>query len=126
MDNSNNPNQATRFNGGKVDYTLLPLDSLTAEAMVWQMGERKYGRHNWEKLWGKDTPQVAMASALRHIFAYLSGEEYDQESGLHHLAHVRCNCAMGIRHSNEKRQKEQESTTNLASQQRLTPVGRLP
>lgn len=109
-------NNANRFNQGKVDYTLLPLDSLTEEARVWMAGEQKYGRKNWELLWGDDTPQVAMASALRHIFAYLSGEEFDPETGLHHLAHARCNCAMGIRHTKEKQKKQaQEEIANVRS-----------
>lgn len=94
---------ARRDNQGKVDYTLLPLDALEEEARVWMAGEIKYGRYNWEKLWGEDTPRVSMASALRHIFAYLGGEEYDPETGLHHLAHARCNCAMGIRHTNNNK-----------------------
>lgn len=126
MDNSNNPNQAKRFNNGKVDYTLLPLDALEAEARVWMMGERKYGRSNWTKLWGDDTPQVAMASALRHIFAYLNGEEYDPESGIHHLAHVRCNCAMGIRHTKQKEEGQQSGYPTPESQQRISVIGRLP
>ena len=91
------PPQANRYNAGKVDYTLLPIDALTAEAKVWMGGEKKYGRHNWEKLWGDDTVNVAMASALRHSYAILEGELIDQESGLPHAAHVRCNMAMIIR-----------------------------
>ena len=51
--------EAKRFNEGKVDYTILPIDALEAEARVWMAGEKKYGRHNWEKLWGDRTPQVA-------------------------------------------------------------------
>lgn len=105
--------RAKRYNEGKVDFTLLPLDSLEAEARVWMAGEKKYGRTNWEKLWGEDTPRIAMASALRHIFAYMSGEEYDKETGIHHLAHVRCNCAMGIRHSNQKLTTERKDVINL-------------
>lgn len=98
---------AKRFNEGKVDYTLLPRDALTEEARVWQAGMAKYGKYNWEKLWDLDTPEVAMASALRHIFAYLDGEEFDPETGLHHLAHVRCNCAMGIRYTNNRRKQNE-------------------
>lgn len=103
---SNEDKYASRYNEGKVDYTMLPLDALEAEARVWMGGEAKYGRRNWERLWGDRTPEVVGASALRHLFAYLGGEEYDPESGLHHLAHLRANCAMGIRHSNNKKKGE--------------------
>lgn len=97
--------KAKRYNEGKIDYTLLPLDALREEALVWTAGMEKYGRRNWEKLWGDDTRQVVGASALRHLLAYLGGEEYDPETGLHHLAHLRCNCAMGIRYSNNKKKE---------------------
>lgn len=98
---------AKRFNEGKVDYTIVPIDALEEEARVWTAGQEKYGRRNWEKLWGDETPNVAMASLLRHVYAYLQGEEYDPETGLHHLAHARCNCAMGIRHTNNKKGAKQ-------------------
>lgn len=96
---------ARRYNKGKVDYTMIPLDALEVEARVWMLGEEKYGPNNWTKLWDEDTPRVAMGSALRHIFAYLSGEDLDPESGVHHLAHVRCNAAMGIRYYNNKKKE---------------------
>jgi hypothetical protein len=60
------------------------------------MGEKKYGRDNWKKLWGDKTVEVVMASLLRHAFAILDGEERDPESGEYHAGHVRCNVAMLI------------------------------
>lgn len=87
---------AKRFNEGKVDLTLLPVAACRAEARVWMGGEKKYGRSNWRKLWGNKTIDVAMASALRHMFAILDGETNDPESGEYHAAHVRCNMAMLI------------------------------
>lgn len=87
---------AKRYNAGKVSLSLLPAKALIAEAKVWQMGEQKYGRGNWQKLWGKNTVNVVMDSALRHMLAILDGEVYDKESGEPHAAHVRCNMAMLI------------------------------
>lgn len=69
-----------------------------AECRVWEMGLHKYGRYNWMRLWGEDTVWTVMDSALRHILSYQSGEVVDSESGLHHMAHVRCNMAMLIEH----------------------------
>jgi hypothetical protein len=99
---------AKRFNEGKVDYTLLPRDALTEEARVWMAGQEKYGKYNWTKLWGDNTPDVIGASMLRHLFAYLDGEEFDPETGLHHLGHLRANCAMGIRHTNNRRKQNEQ------------------
>ena len=92
---------ALRYNSGKTDFTLLPVDALEAESNVWMMGMEKYGRNNWEKLWGDETKNVVMQSAMRHMMAILSGEDIDNESGQPHAAHVRCNMAMLIRYYNE-------------------------
>lgn len=93
---------ALRYNDGKVDFSLLPVDALEAEARVWAMGEKKYGRDNWQKLWGDKTVNVVMASLLRHAFAIQKGEELDPESGEQHAAHIRCNAAMLIRYFNQR------------------------
>jgi hypothetical protein len=100
---ANESSRATRHNQGKIDYTLLPVDALEAEAKVWMLGEKKYGRNNWEKLHGEDTTNVIMGCLLRHAFAILDGELVDPESGVHHGAHIRANAAMLIRHYNENK-----------------------
>jgi hypothetical protein len=87
---------AKRFNSGKVDYTLLPVKACESECRVWMHGQAKYGRNNWQKLWGEDTVNVVMASLLRHSFAILNGEVIDEESGEYHAGHLRCNAAMLI------------------------------
>lgn len=89
---------AKRFNEGKVDFTLIPVKAQRAEARVWMNGEKKYGRNNWEKLWGDQTVAVVMACLMRHANAILEGELVDKESGQHHAAHIRCNAAMLIEH----------------------------
>lgn len=95
------PAIAKRFNEGKIDYTLIPVDAQKAEARVWMAGEEKYGRENWEKLWGDKTTEVVMQSLMRHANAILEGELIDEETGEHHAASIRCNCAMLIRHYNQ-------------------------
>jgi hypothetical protein len=112
---------ASRFNEGKVDFTLLPIDALRAEALVWAAGRVKYPRDdrhpetgvplgNWEKLWGENTIPLALACALRHINAMLEGELIDAETGQPHAANVRCNMAMIIRYINEKKEKTCETS----------------
>jgi hypothetical protein len=90
--------QALRYNSGKVDLTLIPIDASEEEARVWAAGAKKYTRNNWEKLWGKDTINVVLASMLRHIAQVQKGEIRDVESGYLHAAHIRCNAAMLIRY----------------------------
>lgn len=85
---------AKRFNQGKVDYTLIPVEAQRQEALVWAHGEKKYGRDNWKKLWGESTIVTVMQSLLRHANAIQEGEVLDLESGLPHAAHIRCNAAM--------------------------------
>ena len=99
---------ALRYNSGKTDFTLLPVDALEAESNVWMMGMEKYGRNNWEKLWGDETKNVVMQSAMRHMMAILSGEDIDNETGQPHAAHVRCNMAMLIRYYNETEKSNED------------------
>jgi len=96
--------KADRHNKGKIDLSLLPVEACLQEAKVWMQGEKKYSRNNWKKLWGNDTPNVVMASALRHMFAILDGEEIDEESGCYHAALIRCNMAMLLEYYKNKRE----------------------
>lgn len=80
-----------RYNGGKPDFSLIPLVTLEDEARVWEYGSRKYAAYNW----AKGMPwSVPLACALRHLSAWQRGEDLDEESGLPHLAHVACNIRM--------------------------------
>ncbi len=98
--------EAKRFDTGKVDFTLIPVDAMEAEARVWEGGEIKYGRDNWQKLWGVGTRIKVMKSLLRHCFKILQGEDLDEESGQPHAAHIRCNAAMLIRDYNNRVKEE--------------------
>lgn len=77
----------TKFDEGKVDLSLLPITPLEYIARVLEFGAKKYGATNWRK--GMSWRRLA-AACLRHIFAYLRGEDLDPESGLPHLAHAAC------------------------------------
>ena len=80
-----------RFNGGKPDFSLLPLCTLEDEVRVWMYGRAKYAAWNW----AKGMPwSVPLACLLRHLAAWQRGEENDLETGLPHLAHAMCNLRM--------------------------------
>lgn len=89
--NSQEAGSAARYNGGKPDFSLIPLCTLEDEARVWEYGKRKYAAWNW----AKGMPYSAViASVLRHIAAFQRGEDNDPESGLPHIAHAMCNLRM--------------------------------
>ena len=83
-----NPDQAIRYNSGKLKWSLVDFDSLKDMVRVLMFGAEKYSPDNWKK--GLPTKEVC-ESLLRHTFAYLEGEDNDPESNLSHLGHIMCN-----------------------------------
>lgn len=80
--------QALRYNKGKTKWSLVDFKSLESMVDVLDYGCTKYSRNNWKK--GMPITEVS-ESLLRHMFAFLSGEDKDPESGIDHLGHVMCN-----------------------------------
>lgn len=79
-----------RFNAGKTRHDLAPAFAQEQYAKVLTRGANKYGDRNWEKgmQWSK-----VLESLKRHVLAWELGEDYDQETGEYHMAHVMCNAA---------------------------------
>lgn len=89
--NSNEKGSGARYNSGKPDFSLLPMNTLEDEVRVWMYGAQKYASWNW----AKGMPwSVPFACLMRHMSAWQRGEENDPESGLPHLAHAMCNLRM--------------------------------
>jgi hypothetical protein len=80
--------QALRYNQGKLQWALVDFDSLEGLVRVLEYGAAKYAPDNWKK--GMPVTQVS-ESLMRHLFAFLRGEDVDPESGCRHLSHVMCN-----------------------------------
>lgn len=78
---------AMKFDGEKVRLDLIPVTPLLAIGKVLTYGAKKYSERNWEKglAWSR-----CYAAALRHLFAWWSGETNDPETGLNHLDHALC------------------------------------
>ena len=72
----------------KVDLSLLPPLSIIGIGRVLGMGAAKYDRFNWR---GGIKYSRLLGAALRHIFAYIGGEDIDKESGISHIHHAACN-----------------------------------
>lgn len=71
----------------KPDLSLISTIAITKVAEVMTFGKRKYSAHNWRGGFYWSRP---LAAALRHVFAYIGGEDKDPETGLSHLAHACC------------------------------------
>jgi Domain of unknown function (DUF5664) len=83
--------KAERNNEGKPQFSFIPYEAQRQEAFVWAFGAKKYSRDNWRK----GLPFMSVVdSMLRHVYAYAQGETNDPESGLPHMACIRCNAAM--------------------------------
>ena len=74
---------------GKIEMALLSPIALVQLTRVLDFGKKKYSEHNWRG--GIKTSRL-LSACLRHIFAYLSGEDCDPETGLSHIAHAMCCC----------------------------------
>jgi len=80
----------TRHNAGKPRLSLVmeARHAMESAALILCGGLTEYGRGNWRK--GLLMTEVA-DSALRHITAWLSGEDRDLKTGEHHLDYLLCN-----------------------------------
>lgn len=78
---------AVKDNRGKPNVELLPPEPLEAVGRVLGFGAKKYKPNNWRLglSWGQ-----TLGSALRHIFAFMRGEDIDPESGECHIDNAIC------------------------------------
>lgn len=77
-------------------YDLVPFQEMTeAYVRVAEFGAKKYAVWNWSN--GLSRVQL-IGSLLRHTFAYLRGDERDDDSGLLHTDHILWN-AVALAHN---------------------------
>lgn len=78
---------AMKYDGEKLRTDLIPVAPILEIAKVLTYGAKKYSERNWEKglKWSR-----CYGAALRHLFAWFSGETNDTETGINHLAHAAC------------------------------------
>ena len=110
---------ALRYNTGKPQWSLMSYKSMEPMIRVLEYGAHKYsvfkdelgneytgdkvspedvvkmnlilvssGRDNWKK--PMDLKKI-LESLQRHVAALMDGEEFDSESGIHHMGHIQCN-----------------------------------
>jgi hypothetical protein len=93
--------RALRYNQGKLKWSLVDWKCLEPMVEVLEVGAQKYESHNWKK--GLPVTEVS-ESLIRHMFAFMNGEDNDPESGKSHLGHVMCNAMFLIYTLKEKPQ----------------------
>lgn len=76
----------------KPDMSLLSSIALVEVSKVMTFGKKKYSAHNWRGGFAWSRP---LAAAMRHLVAFIGGEDVDPETGLSHLAHAIC-CLMFV------------------------------
>ncbi len=80
--------KAKTYDEGKPPLAWLPWDGVDEVAMVQAYGHAKYKDfNNFRK--GMEVSRN-LSCAIRHIRAYMNGEDLDTESGRNHLAHACC------------------------------------
>lgn len=82
-----------RYNSGKAEMHQVPTSLMRGVAEVLMYGEQKYAKGNWKKGMKWTIPYDCL---MRHMYAWLDGEEKDAESELSHLYHAAANIAMLI------------------------------
>ena len=79
----NNPK--TLFGLAKPGIRFIPPSALIYLGQAMAEGARKYGPMNWREK--KVSTSVYYDAGMRHRMRFWDGEDFDPESGFHHLAH---------------------------------------
>lgn len=79
--------EALKNDTDKPRLELLDASFLEGIGRILAFGAKKYEDHNWRK--GLKTTRT-IGACLRHIFAWLRGEDNDIETGENHLLHAGC------------------------------------
>ena len=91
--------QGLRYNEGKTKWGLVDFKTLEEMVKVLEVGAKKYSAWNWKG--GMSHTEVS-ESLMRHLFAYLEGEDFDEETKCHHIGHVMCNAMFLMYNINNK------------------------
>jgi hypothetical protein len=85
-------NPKDRVGVTKPQLNLVPSSLIIHVAKAMENGAAKYGPYNWRDK--KVRATIYIAAAQRHLLSLLDGEDFAQDSGVHHAAHAAA--CMGI------------------------------
>lgn len=77
-----------KFDRNKPMWSLVPPGPMEEVVEVLTYGANKYSPDNWQHVDDPDTRYFN--AAMRHIWAWRQGEQFDTESHKSHLAHAVC------------------------------------
>ena len=81
-------NRGFKKDAGKPRPGLVSAEAMMGLSRVLAYGAKKYSDDNWRK----GMPYRRVTDALmRHLFAFLGGEDRDPETGELHIDHIQCN-----------------------------------
>ncbi len=100
--------EGVKYDGGKDRWDLLPWEEVRSVVRVLTLGAEKYDDDNWKKV--ANSRNRYFAAAQRHITAWWDGERWDQESGIHHLAHAICCLLFAMWHDHNEVSRSDEET----------------
>lgn len=109
--------KSDRFNKGKIQWSLVHFKSIEELPKVLEFGAKKYSRDNWKK--GLDLNEI-LDSMQRHLSSLIDGQEFDEESKLHHIGHIMCNCMFYSYHKNKNEQEKASKTKKTNGKQHVT------
>lgn len=78
-------NPKSVFGLAKPGIRFIPPSALIFLGQAMADGGRKYGLMNWREK--KVSSSVYYDAGMRHRMRFWDGEDYDPDSGIHHLAH---------------------------------------
>lgn len=92
--------KAKTYDDGKPPLAYLPWAGIDEVAQVQAYGHRKYNDfYNYRK--GMEIGRN-LSCAIRHIRAFMEGEDLDQESNRSHLAHAACRLLFVMQNIHDK------------------------
>ena len=86
-------NQAIKHDQDKPDLDMIPPEFEDMMAKAFMDGMIKYGRANYRQNGGLEWSRL-LSAARRHINAFSSGEDFAEDSKVHHLGHAGACLAM--------------------------------
>ena len=88
MKDSHDRPTGLKFDQDKPRWDLVPYEALSSVVDVLTHGSKKYGDHNWRLVDNWEDRYVS--AAMRDLVSYQTGDVFDDETHLPHLAHAAC------------------------------------
>jgi hypothetical protein len=105
------PSEVFKADAGKRPMHLLPVDPINDIVDVLAFGAKKYSADAWRDgiAWNR-----VLDAAERHLGKFKKGEDFDDESGLSHIAHAACNLVFILEYTRNNRGLDDRFSTKKA------------